>query len=87
VATLAWILQAQTAHLRRTGRYGSLPELVDSGDLPLNVERSDDGFVRRQYRFTVAASGQSFRADAQPLAPRGRAFYTDDSGFVLVADD
>jgi hypothetical protein len=86
VRALAWILSAQNAHFRRTGRYGSLRELVDSGDLPLTGEWSDDGFVRRQYRFSVTASGRSFRADAQPLDPLGRAFYTDDSGFVLVAD-
>jgi hypothetical protein len=87
VRTLAWILSAQSAHNRRTGRYGTLDELVASGDLPLNGPRSDDGFVRREYRFTVSGAGGSFRADAHPLSPRGRPFYVDDAGFVLVADD
>jgi hypothetical protein len=86
VRALAWILSAQKAHLRRTGRYGTLDELVKAGDLPLRGERTGDGFVRQQYRFTVTAAGNTFRAEAQPLSPAGRAFYTDDSGFVLVDD-
>ena len=81
---LAWILSAENAHLRRTGRYGTLDELVEAGDLPLHGERSDDGFARQRYRFTVSASGETFRAEARPLAPAGRAFYVDDAGFVLV---
>ena len=84
--TLAWILSAENAHLRRTGRYGTLDELVKAGDLPLPDEPGDGGWVRKQYRFTVTASGDTFRAEAQPLSPAGRAFYTDDSGFVLVDD-
>jgi hypothetical protein len=84
VRALAWILSAQNGHLRRTGRYGTLDELVKAGDLPLRGERSEDGFVRQQYRFTISASGDTFRAEARPLSPAGRAFYTDDSGFVLV---
>ena len=84
VRALAWILSAENAHLRRTGRYGTLDELVESGDLPLRGERSDDGFTRQRYRFTVSASGETFRAEARPLAPAGRAFYVDDAGFVLL---
>ena len=57
---------------------------MKAGDLPLTARRSDDGWVRKQYRFTVTASGDTFRAEAQPLSPAGRAFYTDDSGFVLL---
>jgi hypothetical protein len=59
---------------------------VAAGDLPLDGNWTADGFTRRQYRFRVTASGDSFRADAQPLAPRGRPFYVDDAGYVLVAD-
>jgi serine/threonine-protein kinase len=82
---LAWILSAQKAHLERTGRYGSLSELVQAGDLPtVEQNASGDGFTRRQYRFTIRASGDRFRADARPLAPRGRAFYVDEAGYVLV---
>jgi len=86
VRALAWILSAQKAHFARTGRYGTLSELVGAGDLPLGGNWTTDGFSRRQYRFTVSAAGDSFRADARPLAPRGRAFYVDDAGYVLVAD-
>ena len=43
---LAWILSAQKAHHQRTGRYGTLDELVDSGDLPLTGPRTADGFDR-----------------------------------------
>jgi len=86
VRALAWILSAQNAHLRRTGSYGTLDELVESGDLPFGGTRTRDGFVRRQYRFTLTGRGDSFRAEARPLTPRGRAFYVDDAGFVLVAE-
>jgi hypothetical protein len=86
VRALAWILSAQNAHHKRTGSYGTLDELVESGDLPLAGTRTRDGFVRRQYRFTVTGQGDAFRADARPLTPLGRAFYVDDAGFVLVAE-
>jgi serine/threonine-protein kinase len=86
VRALAWILSAQNAHHRRTGAYGTLSALVKSGDLPLDGARTQDGFVRRQYRFTITAEGDSFRAEARPLTPRGRAFYVDDAGFVLVTE-
>jgi serine/threonine-protein kinase len=85
VRALAWILSAQNAHHERTGSYGTLDELVEAGDLPLAGTRTRDGFVRRQYRFTVTGQGDAFRAEARPLSPRGRAFYVDDAGFVLVA--
>ena len=58
---------------------------MEAGDLPLGGGWTGDGFTRRQYRFTVRATGDSFRAGAQPLAG-GRAFYVDDAGYVLVAD-
>lgn len=87
VRTLAWILSAEKAHIRRTGRYGTLEELIAAGDLPLTGPRRADGFDRRQYRFAITASGEEFRADATPLSPRGRAFYVDENGYVLEADD
>jgi hypothetical protein len=87
VRGLAWILSAQNAHFRRTGRYGTLEQLVASGDFPYAGPRSANGFDRKEYRFTITSSGDEFRADARPLSPRGRPFYVDDNGFVLVADD
>jgi hypothetical protein len=87
VRALAWILSGQKAHFRRAGRYGTLEELVAAGDLPLTGQRTSDGFDRKQYRFTVTATGEEFRADATPLSARGRAFYVDDNGYVLEADD
>ena len=87
VRTLAWILSAEKAHIRRTGRYGTLEELIAAGDFPLTGPRRADGFDRRQYRFAITASGEEFRADATPLSPRGRAFYVDENGYVLEADD
>jgi serine/threonine protein kinase len=87
VMGLRWILVAEKAHHRRTGRYGSLEELVRSGDLPLRQMPPGGVFERNGYRFTVKASGGSFRADARPLAPGRRAFYVDDNGYVLAADE
>jgi hypothetical protein len=86
VRALAWILSAEKAHLQRTGRYGTLSELVDSGDLPLTGQRTADSFDRRQYRITISAAGEAFRADARPLSPLGRPFYVDENGYVLHAD-
>jgi hypothetical protein len=87
VRGLLWILGAQKAHFSRTGAYGTLEELVASGDLAYTGPRSTNGFDRKEYRFTITSSGDEFRADARPLSARGRAFYVDDNGFVLVADD
>jgi serine/threonine protein kinase len=87
VMGLRWILVAENAHHHSTGRYGTLQELVRSGDLPLRQLPPGGVFERNGYRFTVTASGDSFRADARPLAPGPRAFYVDDSGYVLLADE
>jgi hypothetical protein len=88
VRTLAWILTAEKAHRRRTGRFGSFSELVRSRDLPLPQAASPDGFERRGYRFTVRTTEEGFRAEARPLGPEGaRAFYVDEAGYVLVEDD
>jgi serine/threonine protein kinase len=87
VAGLRWILVAENAHHRKTGRYGTLAELASSGDLPLRQSLSGGAFQRNGYRFTVKATSDSFRADARPLAPGPRAFYVDDNGFVLAADE
>jgi serine/threonine protein kinase len=87
VAGLRWILVAENGHHRQTGRYGTLAELVRSGDLPLQQRLAGGALERNGYRFTVTVAGDSFRADARPLSPGPRAFYVDDSGFVLVADE
>jgi serine/threonine protein kinase len=87
VMGLRWILVAEKAHHRQAGRYGNLEELVRSGDLPLRQVPAGGVFERNGYRFSVKASGDSFRADARPLTPGPRAFYVDDNGYVLVADE
>jgi len=85
VRTLAWILTAEKAHHRRTGRFGSFEELVHGRDLPLG-SASGDGFERAGYRFTVKVTDAGFRADALPRTPDGRAFYVDEAGYVLPDD-
>jgi len=85
VRTLAWILTAEKAHHRRTGRFGSFEELVHGRDLPLG-SASGDGFERAGYRFTVKVTDAGFRADALPRTPDGRAFYVDEAGYVLPED-
>jgi len=40
-----------------------------------------------QHARVITAAGEEFRADATPLSARGRAFYVDDNGYVLEADD
>jgi len=86
VRTLAWILTAEKAHHRRTGRFGSFSEIVGARDLPLEQAPGSDGFSRRGYRFTVRTTDEGFRAEAQPQTSDGRAFYVDEAGYVLILD-
>ena len=72
-----------------TGRMGAGagPTVIREASNIWNTVRTSDGFDRKQYRFTITPSGEEFRADAMPLSARGRAFYVDDNGYVLEADD
>jgi serine/threonine protein kinase len=87
VGTLLHLHQAEEAFHRKNRRYGNPRELVDAGFLRLDVAVSPEGFRRARYGFRVTASGDSYRADAVPLAPIGRAFMVDDSGYVRLPDE
>jgi hypothetical protein len=82
VGTLLHLHQAEEAYHRKNGRYANPRELAEAGLLRLDVPVSAEGFRRARYGFRVTASGDSYRADAIPLAANGRAFMVDDSGFV-----
>jgi len=87
VATLLYIHSAQEAYHRKSGRYGNLRELADANLFVLDVPFDAEGFRRAKYGFRVAAEGDSYRVEAAPQGPVGRAFLVDDSGFVRLRDD
>jgi hypothetical protein len=87
VATLLYLHSVEEAYHRKSGRYGNLRELADAGLLTLDVSFNADGFRRARYAFSVAAEPDSYRAEAQPLSPAGRALLVDDSGFVRWRDE
>jgi hypothetical protein len=87
VATLLYLNSAQEAFHRRSGRYGNLRELADAGVLVLDVPFNAEGFRRARYGFRVTTETDGFRIEATPLAPVGRAFLVDDSGFVRLRDE
>jgi serine/threonine protein kinase len=87
VATLLYLSNVQEAFHRKSGRYGTLKELSDAGLLVLDVPFSPEGFRRARYGFRVSAEAGAYRIDATPLAPVGRAFLVDDSGFVRLPDE
>ena len=87
VATLLYIHSAQEAYHRKSGRYGNLRELADANLFVLDVPFDAEGFRRAKYGFRVAAEGDSYRVEAAPQGPVGRAFLVDDSGFVRLRDE
>ena len=87
VATLLYIHSAQEAYHRKSGRYGNLRELADASLFVLDVPFEAEGFRRARYGFRVTAEADSYRVEAVPQGPVGRAFLVDDSGFVRLRDD
>jgi serine/threonine protein kinase len=87
VRALLHIHSAEEAYHRKTGRYGNLREMADAAVFGLDVPFRADGFQRARYAFHVTAQGDGYRVEATPLAPIGRAFVVDDSGFVQLRDE
>jgi hypothetical protein len=87
VRTLLHIHSAEEAYHRKTGRYGNLREMAGTSGFGLDVPFSAEGFERARYGFHVTVEGDGYRALAAPLAPIGRAFLVDDSGFVRLRDE
>ena len=87
VRVLLHIHSAEEAYHRKTGRYGNLREMADADVFGLDVPFRADGFQRTRYAFHVTTQADGYRVEATPLAPIGRAFVVDDSGFVQLRDE
>jgi hypothetical protein len=87
VATLLHVNVIEAAFHRKNGRYGNLRELADAGLLVLDVAFDANGFERKRYAFRVTVEPDSYRAEAIPQAPIGRAFVVDDTGKVRLPDE
>jgi serine/threonine protein kinase len=87
VRTLLHIHSAEEAYHRKTGRYGNLREMAGTTSFGLDVPFGAEGFERARYGFHVTVEKDGYRALAAPLAPIGRAFVVDDSGFVRLRDE
>ena len=82
VAALRHEINAETAFQKRNGRYGSLQDLKNAGLLSLDVPLSGDGFVRRNYSFSLRLEDDGFTVTAMSKS-MGRAFHGTDSGFIM----
>jgi serine/threonine protein kinase len=86
-ATLLYLHSVEEAYHRTNGRYGTLRELRDAQLLALDVPLEAKGFKRARYAFELVAQAGSYRAEALPQGPGGRALIVDDSGFVRFRDE
>jgi hypothetical protein len=87
VRALLHIHSAEEAYHRKAGRYGNLRELAEGAGFGLDVPFRAEGFQRARYAFRLTTEADTYRAEATPLAPIGRAFVVDDSGFVRLRDE
>ncbi len=87
VRALLHIHSAEEAYHRKAGRYGNLRELAEGAGFGLDVPFRAEGFQRARYAFRLTTEADGYRAEATPLAPIGRAFVVDDSGFVRLRDE
>jgi hypothetical protein len=86
VAMLLHLNSVEQAYHGRSGKWGTLKELHDSGLLVLDVAVDATGFKRARYAFRLTVESDGFRAEAVPQAPIGRPFVVDDTGKVRFID-
>jgi predicted Ser/Thr protein kinase len=86
VATIRHLIDRLEAFHRREGRYAGLADLRTAG-LALDVPVSGNTFQRRGFRFELTVESDGFRVTATPLAPSGRSFVGDDSGYIRAGVD
>ena len=89
ISALRSINNAQEMFHRREGSFGTVEELVASGDLDETFDPTDS---RRGYRFfdDLAPSGSNWAITAEPLDPGAtgdRFFYIDLSGVIRFAEN
>jgi hypothetical protein len=87
VAAMRHVMNAQEAYQRKAGHYGSFAELTKSQTLLLDVPVQDRSFMRKGYRFELTVERDGFKVVATPVAPGGRPFVGDDSGFIRAGLD
>jgi hypothetical protein len=81
VFVLLNVVHYQALHHQRTGRYGTLQQV-----LPRPVP-SPTSFEHAGYRFDMTVEPDGFKVVATPLAMGLRGFVADDTGFVRFADE
>lgn len=89
ISALRSINNAQEMYHRREGSFGTVEDLVLSGDLDETFDPTDS---RRGYRFfdDEAPDGSTWAITAEPLDPGGtgdRFFYIDISGVIRFAEN
>ena len=87
VAAMRHVMNAQEAYQRKSGRYGSFADLTKSQTLLLDVPVQDRSFMRKGYRFELTIESDGYKVMATPVAPGGRSFVGDDSGFIRAGLD
>jgi serine/threonine protein kinase len=81
VFVLLNVMHYQALHRQRTGRYGTLQQV-----LPRQVP-SPTSFDHAGYRFDMAVESDGFKVVATPLSMGMRGFVADDTGIVRYADE
>jgi serine/threonine protein kinase len=87
VAAMRHVMNAQDAFQRKSGHYGTFAELKSSQTLLLDVPIQERSFQRKGYRFELTVERDGFKVVATPVAPGGRPFIGDDSGFIRAGLD
>jgi serine/threonine protein kinase len=86
VAVLRHVMNAEAAYQKRKGRYGSLEELKRADLLFLDVPLGSNGFVRKNYSFSLKVEEDGFTVTAMPKGMT-RPFHGTDAGFIMEGID
>jgi hypothetical protein len=81
VAVLLNVLQYESLHHQRTGRYGDFKQILPRQVANPNV------LEHAGYRFDISVESDGFKVVATPQSPGLRGFVADDSGFIRYADE
>jgi serine/threonine protein kinase len=87
VGMLFYLMSAEEALKRRTGRYGSFSDLAAQQALFLDVPHKASSFQRKGYHFELTLQDDGFQINATPTTPGRRQFVVDDGGIVRAGSD
>jgi serine/threonine protein kinase len=87
VGMLFYLMSAEEALKKRTGRYGNFNELAAQRALFLDVTHKPSSFQRKGYQFELTLEDDGFQINATPTSPGRRQFVVDDGGIIRAGGD